>query len=994
MKIIYRQFLSGFFRRVFFRYFILSGLIWPYITALSQEYFQQEVNYCIYVTLDDRKHELNGFESIEYINNSPDTLWFIYFHLWPNAYSENKTELARQLFSLNGKSRLFNDPELKGFIDSLDFKVDDITVQWDLLPGLPDICKIILNRPLCSSDTIVLTTPFHVKIPKGVTSLLGHIGESYNISQWYPKPAVYDRSGWHQMPYLDQGEFFSEYGNFDVSITLPANYIVAATGNLQNDEEKLMLDILSEDDSWMQISNSEETDFPPSSEKMKTLRYTENNVHDFAWFADKRFHVMKGNVKLPDSGREITTWAMFTTQEGWLWRYAIPYINISIEYFSKLIGDYPYDSYTAVQSVLSGGAGMEYPGLSVIGLTKDPYLLEAVIAHEICHSWFYSALGNDERRFPYLDESIVGSYESRYMEQRFPGRKLWEFYPRMKKPAAFFCVDEIPVQRKEETEWLIRARNNSEQPINLAAPGYSRIDYNIMVYNKGAQGFTMLRSYLGDTQFDSVMHEYYCTWKNRHPGPDDLRTIFESRSGKDLSWFFDDFLGTTKRLDYKMIRLENNQMLISNQRELSAPLLIADMSGDSILSVKWEDGFVGKKWISTSYGSHSEIKIDPEHRMPELIRLNNNIRTSGIFRKRDYVKPGFLYTYEDPDKRSVIFTPAIDWNSTDRFMAGMAIHNGMILPKPIQYIALPFYKFSDPGLVGYGKISFSVIPYNNIIRTAKLTLEGSQFGAPGEQNYKKAKVGLDIFLRSGSGLNPVNQKVTGYYIAATDIGEIELLIKAKMRSFFQLGYMWERRGIINPFNILVSLESGKSYQKTSFEMNYKYSYYGMNNGLEIRLYAGTMLKNQSDDPYYSFSPSGRGGRELYLFPGIYPDRFGIFPESFFSRQMDMGEGGLVTPIYNSLGFSRSVYSISLTSTLPGKTSFIPVKPFFTLLMNDYNDVLPEEFPLFYEAGFKAGLWNFFEVYFPLLVSDNIKSQSATLRERIRFVFKLDIFKPI
>ena len=380
--------------------------------------------------------------------------------------------------------------------------------------------------------------------------------------------------------------------------------------------------------------------------------------------------------------------------------------------------------------------------------------------------------------------------------------------------------------------------------------------------------------------------------------------------------------------------------------------------------------------------------------MPELFRLNNNIRTSGIFLKSDQIKPRFLYTYEDPDKQSVIFTPAFDWNSSDKFMAGVAIHNGMIVPKTIQYIALPLYTFSDPGIVGYGKISFNVIPYNNIIRRAKISLEGSQFGAPGDQNYKKVKIGLDLYFRSGIGLNPVNQKASGYFVTATDIREIELLTKADMRSFLLLGYMWKRSGIINPFNILISLESGKSYQKTSFEMNYKYSYYGINNGLEIRLFAGTMLNKNTVESYYAFSPSGRSGRELYLYPGIYPDRFGVFPESFWSRQMDLTEGGLVTPVYYSLGFSRSVFSLSFNSTLPGKTSVIPVKPFFTLLIKDYDDILLQQFPLFYEAGFKAGMWNFFEIYFPLLVSDNLKSLAGPLKERIRFVFKLDIFDPL
>jgi hypothetical protein len=163
--------------------------------AFSQAYFQQEVNYNINVSLNDKLHELNAFQTVEYINNSPDTLLFIYFHLWPNAYSNNNTPLAKQLLRLNGKQKLFSEPELKGSIDSLNFEVNGKQVRWNLLPNQPDICQVFLDVPLKSGDSITISTPFRVKIPKGVTSRLGHIGESYQISQWYPKTGSL-RSEW------------------------------------------------------------------------------------------------------------------------------------------------------------------------------------------------------------------------------------------------------------------------------------------------------------------------------------------------------------------------------------------------------------------------------------------------------------------------------------------------------------------------------------------------------------------------------------------------------------------------------------------------------------------------------------------------------------------------------------------------------------------------------------------------------------------------------
>jgi hypothetical protein len=963
--------------------------------ASSQDYFQQEVNYSIHVKLDDNKNELNAFETIEYINNSPDTLQSLIFHLWANGYSGNNTSLASQLNTIDGKEKLFHDPELKGYIDSLNFRVDDHYVQWNLLPDFPDICKIFLNKPLKAGDTIIISTPFHVKIPKGVTSRLGHIGQSYQITQWYPKPAVYDRSGWHGMPYLDQGEFFSEFGSFDVRITLPANYIVGATGNLLNMEEAEILDKMANDTVWKYTLDSIDTDeIPPSSPQLKTLHYTQDQIHDFAWFADKRFHVLKGKVKLPYSGKDVTTWVLFTNQQANLWKDAIQYLNKSIEYFSCWIGDYPYNSFTAVQSALSAGVGMEYPGITVIGLVDDAYSLDDVIAHEACHNWFYSALGSDERQYPYMDEGIVSSYESRYLRVKYPGKKLWETYYKNRKLANFFHIDQMPVERMQEIEWLIQARSNLEQQINLPATEYSTMNYGLILYNKTSQVFNYLRAYLGDSLFDSIMHDYYTVWKFRHPQPDDLQMLFESHTDKDLAWFFCDMLGTTKRLDYSIKRYKNLQLLLKNNGEMTSPLVISGSKGDSIYFQKWVEGFEGQKWIDIPPGSFSEIRIDSMHLMPELYRLNNNIRTSGAFRKADPFRFQLFVTLEDPDKRYVMYIPAVDWNKENGLMPGVIFQNKFLLPKKVEYIVMPFYSFKKSGIAGYGRISYNITPYANFIRLAKISLEGTQFGAPGKYNYYSAKTGFDLFYKTINMNNPVHQKVFGYFNIASDLMQIEQLQKGKMRSYLQFGYMLEKDGIINPYNLLVSSESNKSFQKISLEFNYKLSYNGKKNGLETRLFAGKMLKDISNEPFYALAASGRGGLDQYLYQGYFPDRFAVFPESFWSRQMTISEGGLVSPVNDSLGFSSWLISLSIASNLPGIAGRIPVKPFVNILWNDHGLSKIYNSSYFFEAGIKVGIWNIFEVYFPLLVSSNIRSINGSIKDRIRIVLNLNSLSQI
>jgi hypothetical protein len=386
--------------------------------------------------------------------------------------------------------------------------------------------------------------------------------------------------------------------------------------------------------------------------------------------------------------------------------------------------------------------------------------------------------------------------------------------------------------------------------------------------------------------------------------------------------------------------------------------------------------------------------IDPEHTMTELYRLNNNIRSSGVCRKADPLRLRFLYTIEEPDTRSLVYIPAFDWNSSDGFMAGLILNNGTLIPKPVEYLFIPFYTFRNQGLTGFGKISLNVTPFDNLIRIATFIVEGEQFGAPGNQTYRKARIGVDIGFRPNDFVNPLYHKVFGYWLTASDLSQIELLIPAKMNSFIQLGYNLERPGIINPFNLVVSSESGKSYHKTSLDLNYTLSYYGRNRGFGIRFFAGAMLKNDSAYPFYSFSASGRKGSEQYLYQGLYPDRFGESAKSFWSRQMDLSEGGLISPVNDALGYSRWLVSLSMTSSLPGKSALIPIKPFVNILLNDHGTETAYNSPLFYEAGLKAGIWNFFEIYIPLIVSDNIESITGSFRERIRFVFKLDLLNPL
>lgn len=954
---------------------LVSFLIAP-SAVFSQDYFQQEVNYSISVKLDDKLHRLSAQETIQYINKSPDTLGILYFHLWPNAYSGNNTALAKQLLRTNGKQRLFDSYRARGFIDSLDFKIDNQKISWNQLKDNPDICVLYPDYPLLPGDTISITTPFRVKIPEGNISRMGYSEGAYQVSQWYPKPAVYDRNGWHQMPYLDQGEFYSEFGNFSVDITLPENFLVAATGDLRTESESARIERLSSGDysgQWADESNAQ-----------KTIEYNAENVHDFAWVAGRNFLVSTGKASMPFTGREIKITVMYAPRQAFIWNNAMEYVQRSLMAFSSWIGEYPYNSFVAVQSAIAAGSGMEYPGMAIIGDEEDSYSLDEVIAHEICHSWFYGALGSDERRYPFIDEGLSSAYEERYMELFYPGKKLWEVYFRNRKMARFFHVTELPVTLMPELQWLAQARNNVEQPADLPAYKYTERNYSDIIYYKTPKGFNFLRIYLGDLKFDSIIHAFYKDWSGKHPSPGDLRCAFESGSGKDLSWFFDDYLGTVKRADYSVKKIRGDSLLVKNKGELNTPLPLYELKDKKVTSVEWYEGFFGEKWLPVRKPGAGELVINYNHILPEINHMNNNIRTSGLFRRYDPLKIRLFMSLENPSENSFMLTPLVNWTRIDGFMLGAGFNNGMLLPKKVGIFAVPFFTFRQPGIAGKARLEYSLTPYNSIVRKATISLEGARFGSPLSRYYHVLATGIDVHLRRSDPLSFIDHMVYGKITMAKKFTLTEPLSGKDNDIFTQVGYTLSRGGLLNPYRFSSLLESNGDYQKASVEFRYRLSYNGRNRGLDARLFGGLVYSEDTLRRYYSLAPSGRSGRELYMYQGDFPDRFAMFPGNFWSRQMMLNEGGLVSAVNDTVGYSKWLLSGSFSSSLPGRAGAIPVKPFANILFNGR-----EHSSFFWEAGFKAGIWDIFEIYVPLVVSENIRFYRNTIKERIRFTLSLE-----
>lgn len=457
---------------------VLVGFVFSY-PGLAQQYWQQKVNYTIDVALNEKDKSLDAFEKLQYQNNSPDTLRFIWFHLWPNAYKNDRTAFSEQLLLIGNTKFYFANPSQRGYINQLAFRVNNTPAKTEDHPLYIDVVKLLLPEALAPGQTVVITTPFHVKLPYNF-SRGGYDGATFQLTQWYPKPAVYDAQGWHPMPYLDQGEFYSEFGSFDVRITAPKNYIIAATGELQNK------------DSTEQKNTA-----------TNTWHYIQNQVHDFAWFANKDFIVDRDTCLLP-SGKTIHVFCYYTPPQKAIWQNSVRYAKDALRFYAAQVGDYPYATLSVVQGPKSFGGGMEYPTITVISPPQTGKELDVTMAHEIGHNWFYGMLATNERDHPWMDEGINTFYEKKYTVQKY-GRQTQE----------------------EELLFQALVKQKRDQPIETTSDKFSEENYALVAYYKTAKWMQLLEEKCGTEKFRLMMHQYFNDWKFKHPQPDDFKKEME-----------------------------------------------------------------------------------------------------------------------------------------------------------------------------------------------------------------------------------------------------------------------------------------------------------------------------------------------------------------------------------------------------------------------------------------------------------------------------------
>lgn len=948
----------------------------------QNSYWQQEVNYDIEVRLDTTDHTLHSVCNIGYTNNSPASLDTIYFHFWANAFSSKITPFAIQSIELGMTNYYFAKEEDLGGYTSINASSKSLNQELKIqyIDEHHEIAFIVLNSALSSGDSLDITFNYSLDIPT-YYSRLGRMDNFYNLVAWYPKPAVYDSDGWHTMPYLSMGEFYSEYGNFDVEMSVPTGYNVAHSGAADK-----------------QISNN----------GYEIFKSHLSNAHDFSWFTSPNFHKITKEIIL-DNGQNVLL-QVFRSTNNSIWENSIAFAQDALQYMATYMGDYPYNTLTIVEGKDEGmGGAMEYPSIKIIKNVKDEQTLEYYIAHEIAHSWFYAALGSNERTEAFFDEGLAT-----YLEQKYTSDKYKSGYYNRTMPPMLVNHEKPPLRHLAEAQIC----RHMHQPLRTDIEDLSLINYGLNSYQIGSTLIFHIESLIGEEKLNSLIKVFYHDWKFKHPKFNDFINFIENQTGLDLIGINEIITGN--RVDLAISNVEKNQITIANfgEANLTVPLIVTYDTG---LSERLILRSTDTTTILTLENNIRSATLDPDHTTLDIDRANNHYPRGGITFK-------FFPTWDKSDQKEIFNTPFIGYNSVDGVMLSLSMYNSTLPPKDLKWNITPMFGLRSSSLVGQSWISYDVRPQIEGLRKIQYRLALKSFDFLHSDFYDKdfRYFRFDPAIILHHKHSPASKIYSKTSFRQLIIGSEQITSSVDDSPITNFRNQYITRVSFNrynfdalqpselaihaEYNLYEDVFSRKSnYVKLTLDYSKGFAF-AENRSIDIRFFVSGFIHNtrrESSNFNDGFTLGSIAllsqGNTDYSFDDYFLDRVGNSDRAF--RQIGVHGGAFKDALgsgYSRIGQSNEfATSVNLKSDFPFRLpKYLPLKVFFDIGYFRSKSSLSENIvgKSIYSGGlmldFADGLLG---VYLPVIsskeISDIYSIEDRNLLSRITFSLNLHRFNP-
>ena len=624
----------------------------------GHNYWQNGADYKIDVNLNETTKEVSGSETITYTNNSPDALDFLWMQLDQNLFKLDSR--GKAIVPIRGSRNGDKGQDFDGGYGintiKLIYKKGRRSTEVNTTYSIVDTrMKVNLPNALeANGGTVGIKINFSFISPDYGSDRMGVLetknGRIFTLAQWYPRMSVYDDvSGWNTLPYLGAGEFYLEYGTFDVNITAPANHLVVCSGALLNpsevytQEQQNRLKKAEASDATVMIRSEAEVTQPssrPTNTPTLTWKFRIENSRDVAWASSAAFILDAARINLPSGKRSLAMSAYPVESVGQdAWTRSTEYTKASIEHYSEKWLEYPYP---AAINVAGNEGGMEYPGIVFCNYESKTERLWGVTDHEFGHIWFPMIVGSNERLHAWMDEGF-NTFINSLSTEAFNDGEYKERKSNMHRMSGVFVNDKL-------------------EPIYTSPDNLKERNLGVLAYYKPSTGLILLREQiLGPERFDEAFTAYINRWAYKHPTPDDFFRTMENVSGEDLRWFWRSWFINSWKLDQaitkvKYVKNDPTQgavITIENLEQMPMPVVIEIKTKSGKVTRKTLPVEIWKRNVSWTFKVDTteeleKVVLDPDFVLPDMNSANNKWKaTDGT--ETVEILTDYLGVYSSPD---------------------------------------------------------------------------------------------------------------------------------------------------------------------------------------------------------------------------------------------------------------------------------------------------------------------------------------------------------
>lgn len=923
---------------------IFKTLAYPALYFVVLPIFGQHSN-TLTADLNEDTKVVHVQQEFVYANTSRDTLHQLYFNDWANAYSTKQTALAKRFAEDFKKSLHLAKDEERGYTEIISVVDDEYRgISWKR--PKEDIIMFVLNKPLPPGGTSKIFVTYDIKLPPNKYTPYGfEPGGGYYLKDWYLTPAVYEDQ-WLLYSNKNLEDLYTDITDTSINFVFPDSLYLGTNFNEVNI-----------------------TSFP--GKQFASLKGVNRKSSAIILNKDSRFikHVTPHLIVVTD----ITDDKYHEISQG-----------ISINQITKFIhenlGDFPYEQ--LLVSEIDFDKNPLY-GLSQLPSFIRPYdeqfLFELKFLKTALGSYMRETVFINPRRDKWVSDALVNYLMILYVEQFYPDQKLLGKLSNIWGIRSFHLAN-MDFNDQYSMLYMLMARKNLDQPLNT--PNDSLIKFNQKIANtyKAGLGLAYLGDYMGMEKLHQSIKSFYETFKLKPVQPEDFKNILEQHAVKDIGWFFNDYVASNNRIDFKIKKVVKDEdsltVTLKNKTGTNVPISLFGINRDSIVSKYWVTDIQEEKTVTIPRQQEERLVLNYDQKIPEYNQRDNWKSLNGFLSGNKRLKFQFFKDAEDPYYNQVFYMPVANFNVYDGLTPGIRLTNKTLIEKPFLFDFAPSYAMKEKSFVGYGRFNFRKFHAKSGLYVTNYSIRGSTFHFQQNSRYSTLTPSVAVGWRPS---NLISNKQQSLFLRHVNVfrtidEELDDLETEPDYSVLNLRYSSYNNGILNYFSWFADAQFASNFTKLAFNLEYR-KLFENNRQINLRFFAGKFITNETGSDFFSFALDRPTD---YIFDLNYLGR--SEDSGIFSQQIIIAEGGFKSKLENPFADDW------LVTTNASMNIWRWIELYGDIGMIKSNG---QSGRFVYDTGVRLNLvTDYFELYFPIHSNNGWEISQPDYDQKIRFVVTL------